>query len=74
MEGATYKDNKGDTQPPMNTVFNPAELDEKVLLKNKCTAVVDPRGHKGCAPPGVQILSISCSFGKFWQNCMLVPP
>ena len=24
--------------------------------------------------PPVQILSISCSFGKFWQNHMLAPP
>ena len=30
MAHATYKDNKGATQPPMNTVLNPAELDEKV--------------------------------------------
>ena len=25
-------------------------------------------------PPGVQILSLSCSFGKIWQNHMLAPP
>ena len=36
-------------------------------------------GSKGSSrdarsPGGVQILSISCSFGKFWQNCMLAPP
>ena len=28
----------------------------------------------GTRPPGVQILSISCSFGEIWQNRMLAPP
>ena len=37
-------------------------------------ALADLRGRKGRAPPGVQILSISCSFGKIWQNCMLSAP
>ena len=37
-------------------------------------AVVDLRGVRGTrAPLGAQILSISCSFGKIWQNCMLAP-
>ena len=33
-------------------------------------------GSKGArgTPPGAQILSISCSFVKIWQNRMLVPP
>ena len=37
-------------------------------------SVADLRGRKGRAPPGVQILLISCSFGKIWQNRMLAPP
>ena len=37
MVGAIYKDNQGATQPPMNTVLNPAEFDETVWLKNKYT-------------------------------------
>ena len=31
------------------------------------------RGWEG-RPPGVHILSISCSFWEIWQNCMFVPP
>ena len=37
--------------------------------------VADLRGaHTIMSAPGIQILSISCSFQKNWQNCMLVPP
>ena len=40
------------------------------------SAVADLGGHEGRAPPHprVQILSISCSFWKFWLNHLLVPP
>ena len=31
-------------------------------------------GAREACPPGVEILSISCSFGKIWQNHMLAPP
>ena len=38
-------------------------------------SVADLRGARGtCARPRVQILSISCSFWKIWQNCMLGSP
>ena len=36
-------------------------------------SVVDLRGERGTRPLGVQILSISCSFGEIWQNLMLAP-
>ena len=37
-------------------------------------SVADLRGREGSTPPGAQILSISCSFWKIWQNRMLAPP
>ena len=42
---------------------------------SKHRSVADLRGARGTrAPPGVQILSILCSFWEIWQNCMLAPP
>ena len=32
------------------------------------------RGGARDSPPGVQILSIPCTFGEIWQNRTLAPP
>ena len=49
---------------------------EKRGQDNLGMAIIFSGGSKGGAKdaPGVQILSISCKFGKIWQNRMLAPP
>ena len=60
------------TSPPSNRSTSHFQH----LAEKENITVADLRGgREGRAPPlGVEILSISCSFGKIWRNRMLAPP
>ena len=58
-------------------ILEPNHVRNRSSVTRKYEAVADLRGgREGRAPPplGAQILSISCSFWKIWQNRMLAPP